>query len=105
MSLKRYDETCRTCGWVDEIWAMPGDHPPCPNCGSTQTERIFLGGYAVWGDEIPGGRWVNNLGPAPVYVESKSQLKHEMAMRGLTECVRHVGVPGSDRSPHTTRHV
>jgi hypothetical protein len=102
--MPRFDQHCKTCEWVGTIITDPFSHPPCPSCGGA-TERIYLGGYMVVGDDIPGGRWVENLDTKPVYVESKSQLKREMEVRGLTESVRHVGVPGSDKSPHTTRHV
>jgi hypothetical protein len=56
-------------------------------------------------DEFVGGQWFENLAPQPIYIESRSHLKREMAARGLEHKVRHVGVPGSDRSPATTRWV
>lgn len=60
---------------------------------------------AMIGDEIPGGaRMFENLSHEPIYIESRSQLRAEMRARGLREHVRHVGVPGSDKSPQTTRH-
>lgn len=99
---KKYDQKCTACDWIAEIWAMPGEHPACPRCGG-KTERIYLGGYGVIGDEIPGGMWVENLGHEPVKVHSKSELKFEAEKRGLCQKVRHVGVPGTDKSPHTTR--
>lgn len=57
-------------------------------------------------DELPGGpQMLENLGPMPVYIESKSQLRDELRARGLRQSVHHVGVPGSDRSPNTTRWI
>lgn len=53
-------------------------------------------------DTFIGGRWVENLGHEPVFVESRSHLQRELKARGLVEFVRHVPVPGSDKSPHTT---
>jgi hypothetical protein len=97
-----YDQHCLDCGWTGAIFASPHEHPPCPACQG-QTERIYLGGYGFVGDEIPGGQWIENLGHQPVFVESKSQLKHECELRGLTPMVRHVGEPGSDKSAATTR--
>lgn len=102
--MKKYDQHCPTCGWTAEIYAMPHVHPECPRCGGP-TERIYLGGYSVIGDEIPGGLVVENLGHEPVTVYSKSELKLEAEKRGLTQMVRHVGTQGSDKSPHTTRWV
>lgn len=104
--MPRYDQTCldETCGWRNEIVCEPFVNPPCPVCAGA-TARIYLGGYQVWGDDIPGGMTVENLGPEPVTVYSKSELKREAEMRGLVNRVQHVGVPGSDKSPHTQRFV
>lgn len=102
---KRYDQVCKACGHIYEIRCEPFANPSCPRC-SGPTERIYLPGtYSVVGDEIPGGKWVENLGHEPVFVESKSQLKFEAEKRGLVNKVRHIGSPGSDKSPHTTRWV
>jgi hypothetical protein len=53
-------------------------------------------------NDIPGGLTLENLGHEPVTVYSRSELKRELQARGLVEFVRHVPVPGSDKSPHTT---
>jgi len=102
--VNKYDQHCGSCGWTAEIFAMPGEHPACPECGGA-TERIYLGGYGMVGDEIPGGMVVENLGHNPVTVYSKSQLKFEAEKRGLVNSVKHVGIPGTDKSPHTTRWI
>lgn len=101
---KKYDQHCKTCGWTAEIYAQPFEHPACPRCGG-KTERIYLGGYGVLPDEIPGGLVVENLGHRPVTVHSKSELKFEAEKRGLVQAVRHVGVAGSDKNPHTSRWI
>jgi hypothetical protein len=87
----------------------------CPVCGEILQlgEWPFCGGknhhgsashFNVIDDAITGGaRHFENLGHTPVYIESKSQLKAELKARGLEPHVRHVGVPGSDKSPNTTR--
>jgi hypothetical protein len=57
-------------------------------------------------DQLPGGpQMLENLGSTPVYCETKSQLRAEMAARGLRQSVQHVGEKGSDRSKHTTRWI
>jgi len=57
-------------------------------------------------DEIPGGpRMFENLGDKEVYISTKSQLRAELQARGLRECVRHVGVQGSDKSKETQRWI
>lgn len=61
---------------------------------------------AMIDDQLAGGaRYFENLGHEPVYVESKSQLRAELAARGLMPRVEHRGVPGSDRSPQTSRWI
>lgn len=86
------------------------DTVTCPDCGKS----IAIGSWpfckdghepasiGARGDEIPGGMTLENLGPDPVTVYSRSELKRELAARGLVEMVRHVPVPGTDRSPFTT---
>lgn len=100
--MKKYDQRCLACDWRAEIYAYPGQNPPCPLCDG-ETERIYLSGYGFIGDEIPGGLTVDNLGPTPVTVYSKSELRHEAEKRGLVSRVQHVGSRGSDKSPHTTK--
>jgi hypothetical protein len=57
-------------------------------------------------DQLPGGpQMLENLGPEPVYCETKSQLRAEMRARGLRSFVRHVGDKGSDRSKNTSRWI
>jgi hypothetical protein len=52
----------------------------------------------LWG----GPRFVENLDSTPVWVETKSQYRAELAARGFHQQVRHVPVPGTDKSPMTT---
>ena len=104
--MPRYDQRCCVCAWADEIVARPHEAPPCPACGGV-TERYYPIGATTSGvvpDEFTP-RWIENLGDRPVYVTSRSDLKREMDARGLMPMVRHVGVQGSDKSPHTTRWV
>jgi hypothetical protein len=99
-----FDQHCLACDWTAEIVAAPHQMPPCPSCGGT-TERYYpIGGTrSVVGDEFVGGKWIENLDTTPINVESKSQLKREMAKRGLESKVRHIGTQDSDKSAHTTR--
>jgi hypothetical protein len=102
--MPRYDQICKSCKAWREILAAPGEHPPCPECGG-ETERFYIRGYDFQGDEFVGGLTVENLGHEPVKVYSKSELKAECEKRGVEQMVRHVPVPGSDKSPHTQRFV
>ena len=104
--MPKHDQHCTVCEWSAEILAAPYEMPPCPNCGG-DTERWYpIGGArAVIGDEFVGGKWIENLDTTPVFVESRSQLKREMEKRGLVERVRHIGLQGSDKNPHTSRWI
>lgn len=82
--------TCPDCGGELVI----GSWPFCPDHSLSR-----LGARS---DDIPGGMTLENLGDQPVTVYSKSELRRELKERGLVEMVRHVPVPGSDKSPHTT---
>lgn len=67
-------------------------------------------------DNIPGGVWLENYGPHPVKVYSHTERRKLLKVGAdgkvrrdkttgrpyqLAEMVRHIGVPGSDRSPNT----
>jgi hypothetical protein len=57
---------------------------------------------AIHRDEIPGGLTCENYGPHPVTFYSHSERRAYMRAHGLREVVRHVPVPGTGASPHTT---
>lgn len=85
-----------TCDLCHKVLAV-GDFPFCPH-GRSEMKVID--------DTLPGGaRMLENLGPEPVYIETKSQLRSEMRARGLREFVRHVGDKGSDKSANTSRWI
>jgi len=81
--------TCTGCGAL----RVTGDWPGCPH---------GKGGGTNLKDEYPGGIWIENLGPEPVKVYSESERLRLAKQRGLQPMVRHVPVPGTDKSPHTT---
>lgn len=87
--LKHFDQECNDCHKVSEVLCEPFTTVPCPVCGSANTERVWRS-IRVIGDDIPGGLVVENLGPEPVKVYSKSELKREAEKRGLVQRVRHV---------------
>jgi putative FmdB family regulatory protein len=98
-----YDQHCQTCGWLDEILVPIGHHPPCPRCGG-ETERIWLqkAPGACGDDAYIGGLTLENVGPEPVTFYSRSEKRRYLKEHGLVEMVRHVPVPGTDTSPHTS---
>jgi hypothetical protein len=105
--VKRHNQHCTDCAWDGEIVVAPFVNPPCPECGGA-TERWWPIGattHSIISDEIIGGQWLENLGDKPVFVESKSQYRRELAARGLEQKVRHVGHDGGDRCKETQRWV
>jgi len=101
-----YDFRCVTCGAEWEALVKVGEQPNC-RCGQP-SEKIWRGRTAnVIPDSFIGGQMIENLGPQPVYVESRSQLRAEAAARGLMPLVQHRPSPGSDknREGHTSRWV
>jgi len=83
--------------------------PVCSTCGGEM--EGFYGqdskGPAVIGDEmdlmVPHG--VCYPDGTPRRFTSKSDLRQALKAAGLRPAVRHVGLPGSDKSPHTSRWV
>lgn len=80
----------------------------CPSCGATLAVGSWpwcpheLGRMGAQSDGIPGGETLENVGPEPVTFYSRSEKRRYLKEHGLVEMVRHVPVPGSDVSPHTT---
>lgn len=99
--MPRFDQRCPTCQWQGEVIVEPFVNPACPTCGG-QTERLWVSSADIHGDEIPGGLEIENLGPDPITFYSKSEIVKEARRRGLEPMVRHVPLPGTDRSPYTT---
>ena len=90
-------DRCPKCDKEVEV----GEWPFCPH---GFPERA--GGAAMIDDQLPGGpRMLENLGSTPVLISSKSQLRDECRARGIRPAVRHVGVPGTDKSKETQRWI
>jgi hypothetical protein len=81
--------TCPSCG----VELVVGSWPWCPH---------EQGAYGVQPNDIPGGETLENVGPEPVTFYSRSEKRRYLKEHGLVEMVRHVPVPGTDTSPHTT---
>ena len=86
--------TCDKCGEALEV----GMFPFCPHGYPGHA-------FAAIGEEIVGGFVQENFGPTPETFYSK----HAMALRakelGLEPRVRHMGIDGTDKSPHTSRWI
>jgi len=82
---------CDQCGAA----ILSGQWPFCPHGEVT----VGRGADVTW----PGGKTFENLGPEPMTFYSPAEKSRYMRQHGIEEFVRHTPVPGSDRSPHTTR--
>lgn len=56
-------------------------------------------------DSIPGGLVVENMSATPQKFYSKSEYRDAMRAANLKQEIRHVPLPGSDKSPHTSRWI
>jgi hypothetical protein len=94
--------TCDACGGPLRI----GDYPFC-NGDPTKHEPALS---TVLPDDIPGGVEIihglcDEVTGAPRRYYSRSEMAAEAKRRGITNVVRHVGVNGTDKSPHTSRWI
>ncbi len=84
-------ETCEHCGQTYRV----GEDYRCPHGA--------VGSGGVIDDTIAGGpRYFHNLGDQPVWIESKSEYKSELAKRGLVQTERKA-YNREDSSPWATR--
>lgn len=115
-----FDTKCMRCGEERERYAHSIDRlPTCglthrrdevvdgrievvyDTCGGT-LERIFRPSTVmVDGDECD---FIQENGtPTPIHFRSKQRFREWLKESGNVIVDRHVGVPGTDKSPHTTR--
>lgn len=81
--------TCESCGVDYQI----GQWYQCPH----EPLRAGRGADVTW----PGGRTFENLADTPQTFYSPNELRAYLKRTNQEEFVRHVPVPGSDKSPHT----
>lgn len=84
--------TCPDCGGEIQIGSWPfcrGGHAPAT--------------VSVIGDEID--EWCEHLTHEPMHFRSRAEKRRMIKATGSMEFVRHVGAPGSDKSPHTQRFL
>lgn len=101
-----FDGKCEACG-VEAVDVFTWkDLPPCPNCGGTLVKLWRQGSFPnVIDDTYIGGLTVENLGPTPITFQSRSEHRDYLKANGFGQPVKHVGSPGSDKSPHTSRWI
>lgn len=86
---------------TDVLTVRYGEFPACPTCGAETRPAVVRRG-AVRDDSFIGGRTFENLADHPVTFYSKTDYRAYLKRHRLEECVRHVPLAGSDKSPHTT---
>jgi hypothetical protein len=93
-----YDTRCLVCGAEQvDVWAAINETTKC-NCGG-DTERMWRTRH-VTSDEC---RILQENGfRHPTLFTSKEALRKALDAKGLEMRVRHVPIPGTDRSPYTT---
>ncbi len=96
-----YDVTCEQGHVECDVLAKVEEYPPCAQCGAPTsrlwTTRAGRGADVTW----PGGKTFENLADQPQTFYSKSDYTKYLKANNIEEFVRHVPVPGSDKSPHT----
>lgn len=98
--MPKHNQQCTVCPWKGFNLDIPaGEHPPCPECGGA-TERNWMNyGTSTFQDGIPGGMWLENYGPKPIYVESHTERRRIMKEQGLHEKEKFCPMPGTDIDP------
>jgi len=87
-------EKCTECGAVLSV----GDWPFCPH-GPVQN-------YGIQTDERwIGGKTFENMAATPLTFHSRQAWKAKMQELGIRNEPRHIGLPGSDKNPHTQRFL
>ena len=94
-----FDFKCE-CGAEFEVLIRADDIAICPACRSTLVTKEWTTTATVIGDECD---FVQENGlQHPVRVRSWSEYRRLMKENNCESAVRHIGVPGTDRSPHTS---
>ena len=104
-----YDRYCSSCGHqaIDLYEPIETATPPCPRCGGslhrawiTTTANVIGDACDVW---VKHG--ICHEDGSPRHYTSKAEMVRVAKEKGLRNRVRHIGRPGSDRSPYTSRWV
>lgn len=103
--MPKYDFICAEQHVQADQIVPVGTRPVCPVCGGA-TEILWQRSFPnIIRDEIPGGMTITNMSAKPETFYSHSEHKRRCKELGIVPHDEHVGVPGSDKSPHTRRWV
>jgi hypothetical protein len=103
---------CASCDHREKVLGWDYDAPrQCPNGHGPLEGDLgqFDKAPCVIPDGIPGGMLVKhaicNPDGSPRRFDSQSELREYARARGWTNVVEHKPLPGTDKSPHTTRWI
>jgi hypothetical protein len=103
-----YDRVCTAamCYWskTDCIEKYDARDLACPNCGFP-TVREWTRPPAMIPDTFSTPLVDRVMDKTPQVFESRSAHRDAMRARGYVNRDEHVGLPGTDKSPHTTRWI
>lgn len=101
--MPRYDFRCEQGHTQIDVWAKYGERPACPDCGGA-TDIVWMQSFPnIIRDEIPGGMTIHNMTSQPETFYTKSEHRRRVKELGLVIRDTHVGLQGSDKSPHSSR--
>lgn len=107
-----YDRICYGCKAekIDCLERIVDNAPEPCECGGELVRGYVVGQRvaAVIGDDIPGGLMIKhgicNDDGTPRRYDTKSSIRQAAAAKGLTWGVTsHIGLRGSDKSPHSRK--
>lgn len=95
---------CRQEGTTFAGLSENGQPFPCPHCGQMgeRPDPVENKSPTIFDDTLWGGpRFIENLTVSPIWCETKSEYRALCAAHGMENRVKHVAVPGTDKSPVT----
>lgn len=99
-----FDRRCGACGWTkaDNLERYDARDLACPTCGGA-TVREWTRPPAMIPDTFTEPLVDKVMDKGTLVFASRSEHRRAMRERGLINRDAHVGMPGSDKSPHSTR--
>lgn len=97
-----YDYRCPFGHATESLERIGTERTTCRIC-HLEAWREWRGFANVIGDAID--YWDDNIDRHPVHFTSRAERRRMMKDKGVQEGVRHVGLHGSDKNPHTSRWI
>jgi len=111
MTFKQWRFVCATCASDRPVTVLQWDYDPAPSCGTCGNPLV----HEVRANKAPGvigdecdvtvEHGICNPDGSPRRYRSKSEMRAVAKAMGLENIVTHVTLPGTDKSPHTSRWV